>query len=154
MWHKFFSMICCVAVVLFMSTTVAADVVISGPITLKWQAPTTNASGAPLTDLAGYKIYHSFISGQYTAPPIEVDDQTALSWSFSLPLNETTDIFFVMTAVNTSGAESVFSNEVKKTVTITVTDDSPPAAPVLESVDLYLTCTVESEYITCTVDVK
>ena len=34
--------------------------------TLTWNAPTTNIDGSPLTDLAGYKVYHSQASGVYT----------------------------------------------------------------------------------------
>jgi hypothetical protein len=31
--------------------------------TLTWDAPTTNADGTPLTDLAGYRIYYGTTSG-------------------------------------------------------------------------------------------
>ena len=34
--------------------------------TLTWVAPTTNADGTPLTDLAGYKIYYGTSSGVYS----------------------------------------------------------------------------------------
>src|SRR4030042_1896878 len=36
--------------------------------TLSWDAPTTNADGTPLTDLAGYKVYYGTASGTYGTP--------------------------------------------------------------------------------------
>ena len=34
--------------------------------TLTWESPTTNIDGSPLTDLLGYKVYYSQVSGVYT----------------------------------------------------------------------------------------
>ena len=38
----------------------------AGTATLSWDAPTTNADGTPLTDLAGYKVYYGTSSHTYS----------------------------------------------------------------------------------------
>lgn len=86
----------------------------AGDATLSWDAPTTNTDGTPLTDLAGYKIYCSKTSGGYTLPCIDVKNVTTYK-----VINLTEGIwFFVATAYDTSGNESVYSNEVSKTIKV------------------------------------
>ncbi len=76
-------------------------------VTLVWDAPTTNADGTPLTDLAGYKIYYGQRSGIYTHS-IDVKSSTTATiggltsghWCFAV------------TAYDTSGNESDYSKEV------------------------------------------
>ena len=46
----------------------------SGTATPSWDAPTTNADGTPLTDLAGYKVYYGPSSGNYSQA-IDVGNQ-------------------------------------------------------------------------------
>jgi len=89
-------------------------------VTLTWQSPTTNSDGTPLTDLAGYKIYYGNISGTYDKTKA-VDVGNVLTKTL-INFCEGT-YYFVATAYDTSGNESVYSNEVSKTINIA------PAAP-------------------------
>lgn len=90
-------------------------------VTLTWDAPTTNADGTPLTDLAGYKIYTSKAPGVYTEPAIDVGNVTTKTLT-----NFCEGIYyFVATAYDVDGNESVYSNEVSKIIKIA------PAPPSL-----------------------
>ena len=96
------------------------SVLLAGSATLSWDAPTTNSDGTPLTDLAGYKIYYGTDSANYT----EIID-TGNTTSYQV--NNLTDgltYYFAVTAYDTSGNESAFSNEVSKT--IQSADTTPP----------------------------
>lgn len=81
-----------------------------GSATLSWTAPTTNADGTPLTDLAGYRVLYGSTSGVYTqsldasASPTTVPNLAAGPW------------FFVVQALDTSSNASAVSAEVSKTV--------------------------------------
>lgn len=79
----------------------------SGTATLSW-----DANGGP--DLAGYKIYQTMTSGVYGAPIATV---TMDFTSYTVTGLETgSTYFFVVTAYNSDGAESSFSNQVGKTI--------------------------------------
>jgi len=91
----------------------------AGIITLSWTAPITNTDGLPLTNLAGFKIYYGSGSGQYTSV-VNVGNVT----SYVLNLSQGT-YYFAVTAYNTSGNESVYSNEVLKVVGESI--PSPPS---------------------------
>ena len=80
----------------------------TGSVTLSWQAPTTNADGTPLTDLAGYRVYYGETSGGYT-DVVTVGNYTSASIG-SLPTGKT--LYFAVTAFSTSGNQSAFSSEV------------------------------------------
>lgn len=80
-----------------------------GSVTLQWQPPTENADGSPLTNLTGYRIYYgvdpSQLSDVIEVPnpgltSYVVDELTANTW------------YFAMTALNSGGQESTFSNQV------------------------------------------
>lgn len=75
--------------------------------TLSW-----DANAGP--DLAGYKVYQATTSGGYGAPiaalPMDVTSYTVAG------LEASTTYFFVVTAYNSDGTESSFSNEVSKTI--------------------------------------
>jgi len=64
-------------------------------------------------DLQGYKLYLATISGGYGAPiatlPMDVTSYTVTG------LEPGSTYFFVVTAYNSDGVESSFSNEVNKT---------------------------------------
>jgi hypothetical protein len=79
--------------------------------TLSWVAPTTNVDGTPLTDLAGYKIHYGTASGNYSSA-INVGNTTTSAVS---NLNDGATYYFAVTAYDTSGMESAYSNEVSKT---------------------------------------
>jgi hypothetical protein len=77
--------------------------------TLSWKAPTSNSNGAPLTNLAGFRIYYG-------------TSATALTHSITInTIGVTTDVvtdlspgtyYFALMAVNTAGVESKLSNVV------------------------------------------
>lgn len=79
--------------------------------TLTWDAPTTNADGTPLTDLAGYKVYYGTTSGNYT----EVIDAGNVT-TYKVENLSPGTYYFTVTAYDTSGNESDYSNEVSKTI--------------------------------------
>jgi hypothetical protein len=80
-------------------------------IRLAWDAPTTNADGTPLTDLAGYKIYYGTASGTYNSPrsPKDVENVTTCTLTGLIP-GQT--YFISVTAYDISNNESTYSNEV------------------------------------------
>ena len=86
----------------------------AGEATLSWDAPTTNVDGTPLTDLAGYRIYWGPVSGVYIKPPVDV--KNVLTYKVT-GLSEGLT-YFVVTAYDTSGNESCYSNEVSKKIVI------------------------------------
>lgn len=113
-----------VALVLLLATvSYAADV------RLTWDAPTTNEDGTPLTDLAGYKIYWGGVSrGINTAPPTGYPATNVRDVGNVVTYTMTGftdgDWWFSVTAYDTSGNESRYSNEVKKSI-----DTRKPNAP-------------------------
>ncbi len=83
----------------------------SGTVTLTWDAPTTNEDGTPLNDLGGYKVYYGRSSGSYTN---SID--AGLDNSIAIGALSQGTWFFAVTAYDTSGNESGYSNEVIKQV--------------------------------------
>ena len=79
--------------------------------TLAWEDSTTNADGTPLTDLAGYKVYYGNFSGNYTVS-VDVGNLTGAIISNL----ESGTWCFAVTAYDTSGNESEYSDEACKTV--------------------------------------
>ncbi len=81
--------------------------------TLSWMPPTQNADGSPLTDLAGYKIYYGTGPGNY-GRFVQIDNPGITIFVVE---NLTPNTYcFVLTAINSHGVESQFSNEVCKLV--------------------------------------
>ncbi len=78
-----------------------------GTAMLSW-----DASVGP--DLAGYKIYQATTSGAYGAP-IAAVAMDVTSYTVT-DLETDTTHFFTVTAYNSNGAESSFSNEVSKSI--------------------------------------
>ncbi len=83
----------------------------AGTATLAWDAPVTNMDGTALRDLEGYRVHYGTSPGTYTAT-LEVGNLTSYSIGGLLPGT----YYMTVTAYNTSGAESDYSNEVTKTV--------------------------------------
>ncbi len=85
-----------------------------GTAAVSWEAPSTNADGSTLSDLAGYKLYYA------TSTPIDkttsssIDVGNITSYTFS-GLNVGT-YYFSATAYDASGDESSLSNEVSKVI--------------------------------------
>jgi plastocyanin len=80
-------------------------------ISLNWVAPSENADGSALTDLAGYRIYYGTTSRNYSGM-VELNDPADTSHSLSLASG---DYYVAMTALDQQGNESAYSNEVLKT---------------------------------------
>lgn len=85
----------------------------TGTATLSWEAPTTFTDGAPLTDLAGYRVYYGTdadnLAGTVQVNSIGlqtlvIDDLGAGTW------------YFAIKAYTSSGAESELSDVVSKTI--------------------------------------
>ncbi|MFO0754220.1 MAG: fibronectin type III domain-containing protein [Thermodesulfovibrionales bacterium] len=84
----------------------------SASTTLSWDAPTTNTDGSPLNDLAGYKVYYGTAPGSYS-PPVTVGNVT----SYTISGLSGGTYYFTVTAYDTAGNESSYSNEVSKSFT-------------------------------------
>ena len=86
--------------------------VTSGGTLITWQPPTENVDGSPLNDLLAYRIYVGDSTANYHQH-VDVTDPNASS--HFVPLSRG-DYHVAMTAVDSDGNESAFSNEVIKTV--------------------------------------
>jgi hypothetical protein len=87
----------------------------AGNATVSWTPPTENTDGSVLgADLAGYRIYYGTSSRDYSNS-LEIDNP-GLS-SFVVEGLDEAIWCFVMTAVNTSGIESSYSEEACLSVT-------------------------------------
>lgn len=91
--------------------TISAPAVSNRSITLTWDPPTTNSDGTPLTDLAGFKVYHGAATRHYTRS-VNAGNVRSLTLSDLSPGTH----YFSVTAYDISGNESTFSNEVNKTL--------------------------------------
>jgi fibronectin type III domain protein len=87
-----------------------------GQIRLSWERPTTNTDGTPLTDLAGYKLYYSLTSRRYDFIKT-LSNQTTCAVS---GLEPGRTYYVAVTAYDTSGNESHFSEEVSVTAPATL----------------------------------
>lgn len=85
----------------------------TGSATLSWNPPTQNTDGSALSNLAGYRVYWGTSPGTYTNsatidnPGLSsyvVDQLTPATW------------YFALTAVNSVGSESEYSNVASKQV--------------------------------------
>lgn len=100
--------------VLFLLLLSSPTLVLAGAATLSWSPPTENEDGTPLTDLAWYNIYHGTTSsGPYSSQIIGIAPNATSHVVTNLAVGTH---YFVSTAVNDAGAESVWSNEAIKDV--------------------------------------
>lgn len=79
-------------------------------ITLAWDPPTTDASGAPLIDLDEYRLYYSQSSpvSRENATMVEVGSEP----TFTLHGLQAGIYYFTVTALDMDGNESTMSGEV------------------------------------------
>ena len=85
----------------------------TGSVTLSWSAPLSNTDGSTLTDLAGFRIYYGIEEGVYTEQ-INIDNPSISTYVVDGLLPDT--YYFVATSLNSSGAESTYSNVAVKVV--------------------------------------
>jgi hypothetical protein len=83
----------------------------AGTASLSWTAPATNDDGSALTDLAGYKVYYGTAPGSYSKS-FTVTPGTTYTITGLAPGT----YYIAVTAYNTTGMESEYSNEVTKTI--------------------------------------
>jgi hypothetical protein len=88
------------------------------PVTLTLSAPATSSAiltwtASTSSDVAGYKVYRATASGVYGAPIATLGNVTGYT---TTGLTVGTTYFFVITAYDQAGNESVFSNEVSKSI--------------------------------------
>jgi hypothetical protein len=82
--------------------------------TLTWNPVSTDANGNPDQTIAGYKVYRATASGAYGAPVATLQGNVTSYISTGLQVGTT--YFFVVTAYDTAGNESLHSNEVSKSI--------------------------------------
>jgi PKD repeat protein len=98
------SVLVCLAVcLLFIATHLHA-----AQVQLSWNAPTTNADGTTLRDLAGYRLHYGLSSRNYTSS-VNVGNTTSYTLS---GLTSGQRYYVAVTAYDTSGNQSSYSNEV------------------------------------------
>lgn len=96
---------------LFNLAVVAAPA--TGSATLTWVAPTVNADGTPLSDLAGYYIRYGTSSTSYSNN-VRVVDPSIQTYTVQSLASGT--YFFAVAAFDTSDNASVNSNQVSKAI--------------------------------------
>ncbi len=85
----------------------------TGTANVSWTPPTTNADGTALTDLAGFRIHYGSTEGNYPNT-ITIANPTITSYTVNnLPSGTH---YFVVTAYDDAGNESVYSNVASKTI--------------------------------------
>lgn len=84
-----------------------------GSVILGWTPPTQNSDGSPLTDLAGYNIYHGTSQGIY---PDRIHIANPGITSYVVDNLTSNTYYFVATTENSLGIESGYSNAVVKVV--------------------------------------
>jgi len=85
----------------------------TGSATLSWIPPTSNTDGSPLLNLAAYRVYWGTAAGSY--PNTVTLNNPGLATYVVEGLAPAT-WYFTVTAVNSAGVESSFSNVVSKTI--------------------------------------
>jgi hypothetical protein len=81
--------------------------------TLSWVPPTTNVDGSRLTNLSGYRVYWGTASGSY---PNSVTLNNGGLASYVVTDLAPGTYYFVVTARNSAGVESAFSNVASTTI--------------------------------------
>jgi hypothetical protein len=84
-----------------------------GDVIVSWTSPSQNTDGTPLNDLSGYRVRYG-TSPTGLSQSIDVPGASAMSVAITGLASG--NWYFVVTAVNTSGIESDFSNVATKTV--------------------------------------
>ncbi|MEM1229089.1 MAG: hypothetical protein AAGI15_01020 [Pseudomonadota bacterium] len=83
-----------------------------GELVVAWNAPSENADGSPLATLRGYRLYYGIEPGRYHTE-VAIDDGAATRVSLQVPHDT---YYLALTAIDSNGVESEYSNEIRKTV--------------------------------------
>ena len=95
---------------------------LAASVQVSWQAPTTDANGSTLTDLAGYRVYYGTSAGQYsTTLPAGMATQVVIA---GLAVGQT--YYITVTAYDTSENESAYATEVSYSVPTSPGDTTAP----------------------------
>jgi hypothetical protein len=116
-----------------------------GSATLSWTPPTHNDDGSVLTDLAGFKIYHSTTQGSdYQLMTIISDPNitTYVTEELSIGFH-----YFVATAFNVDDIESIYSNEAVKEIVPIPTVPNPPTNLVAEGGTAYMLIKITNKLV-------
>jgi len=84
-----------------------------GTALVSWTPPTENTDNSTLSDLAGFKIHYGTFPGEYEEA-ITINNPGLTS--YLIEDLGASDWFFAMTAFNSSGIESAYSEEMFKTI--------------------------------------
>ena len=79
--------------------------------TVRWQAPTENVDGTPLSDLASFNVYWGDSPRNYTTSTNV--GATELQWQIP---PESRTYYIAVTAVDAEANESAYSNEIRKII--------------------------------------
>ncbi len=82
-----------------------------GKATLHWESPTVNSDGSSLNDLAGFRVYYGTVDPLTKENARQVNVDKAVTSKPIEALSPGT-YFFAVTAIDTSGNESAFSEVV------------------------------------------
>lgn len=108
---------------LFLSILFGAGPLFAYEVELTWNAPTTNGDGTALTDLSGYKVYYGTSSGVYSGktdvgmPTCTTMGMGNTECTYTVASLNSGNYYFAVTAYDSSGNESDYSNEANKTAT-------------------------------------
>jgi len=142
--------------------------------TLTWTAPTLYEDGTAMApaDIEGYVIFWSE-GGRYLADGttlragcteypegsrndatcypnvIDLSDGTQTGEVLALTLDQDVTLFFAGVTHASNGAWSAYSNEAAKMFVLEVTTTNPNP-PVIQSIDIAITCTTNLPSVTCT----
>lgn len=92
--------------------SIQVTAVATGSALLSWTAPSLNTDGSALTNLNGYKVYWGTSQGSYS------NSASVSLGSVSYVVEQLTPgtWYFTVTAINSQGVESAYSNEATKTI--------------------------------------
>ena len=83
----------------------------TGTATLHWESPSNRVDGSALSDISGYVIYYGYSPGNYTNW-VDVGDVEMYTVTNLSPGT----LYFALTAYDSFGTESDFSNELNKNI--------------------------------------
>jgi hypothetical protein len=79
---------------------------------------------------------------------IDLTDGSAQSQVVTLTVDQDTTFYFAATAFAANGEWSRYSNEALKSVVLVITD-LVPNPPIIQSIDMVISCTTDLPTVTC-----